>query len=159
MNIPTAPKIPTAPSAAQNIFREFPALTPQPKNLKYGGKKNRVNQKLMGFHGYHQTNKARFPYENFLRLCCQWVSKPSQPWLYRWIKASGLGNVNEHVACGQILAVGIKQVDFTLKNAGAWHGAWHGLNVKRGMLFNKVLLPSSVWWYSRLTEDIYNISL
>jgi hypothetical protein len=50
-------------------------------------------------------------------------------------------------------------VDFTLKNAGAWHGAWHGLNVKRGMLFNKVLLPSSVWWYSRLTEDIYNISL
>jgi len=21
----------------------------------------------MGFHGYHQTNKARFPYENFLR--------------------------------------------------------------------------------------------
>ena len=36
---PNSSQIPTAPSAAQNIFREFPALTPQPKNLKYGGKK------------------------------------------------------------------------------------------------------------------------
>ena len=35
--------------------------------------------------------------------------------LYRQIRASSLGNVNEHVACSQILAVGIKRVDFTLK--------------------------------------------